>query len=200
VRLPGEQEQVVPLNIGPAVGVDLGVKTLATLWDGTASPPTPLRRRLTKITRWQRAVARTRKGSPNRCKGGLRLARLHRRVAQQRANTVQHLTSRLANTKSVVVMEDRNVAGMLHNQHLAHALGAGGFAEFRRHRTSKAAGYGCQVVVVSRWEPSSKTCSGGGWVHDDLALSDRVFVCRNPARPNCGLVLDRDLNAALHLA
>jgi putative transposase len=56
------------------------------------------------------------------------------------------------------------------------------------------------VVVVSRWEPSSKTCSGCGWVDEDLTLADRVFRCRNPQRPDCGLVLDWDLNAAINLA
>ena len=88
---------------------------------------------------------------------------------------------------------------MLKNHHLAQAIADVGFAEFRRQLTYKAAWYGSQVVVVSRWEPSSKTCSGCGWVDDDLELSDRVFVCQNPTRPECRLVLDRDLNAAINL-
>jgi putative transposase len=105
----------------------------------------------------------------------------------------------LAKTKAVIVIEDLNVAGMLKNHHLAQAIADVGFAEFRRQLLYKAAWYGSRVVVVSRWEPSSKTCSGCGWVDDDLELSDRVFVCRNPARPECRLVLDRDLNAAINL-
>jgi putative transposase len=99
-----------------------------------------------------------------------------------------------------VVSADLNVAGMLKHHHLARAIGDVGVAEFRRRLTYKAAWYGCRVVVVSRWEPSSKTCSGCGWVDDDLALSDRMFQCHNPARPDCGLVLDRDRNAAIKLA
>jgi putative transposase len=86
---------------------------------------------------------------------------------------------------------------MLKNHHLAQAIGDVGWHEFRRQLTNKAARYGSRVVVVSRWEPSSKTCSSCGWVDDDLTLADRVFRCENPA---CGLVLDRDLNAALNLA
>jgi putative transposase len=74
-----------------------------------------------------------------------------------------------------------------------------GFSEFRRQLSYKAAWYGCQVLVASRWEPTSKTCSACGWVDDDVSLADRVFRCRNPARPECGLVLDRDLNAAINL-
>jgi putative transposase len=191
-----EQEQVVPVNTGPVVGVDLGVKKLATVSDGTDVPnPRYLRHCLKKVKRLQRAVSRRRKGSHNRQKAVCKLARLHRRVAHQRADTLHQLTSRLAKTKSVVVIEDLNVSGMLRNHHLAQAIGDVGFGEFRRQLTYKAAWYGCHVLVASRWEPSSKTCSGCGWVDDDLALADRTFRCEQ-----CSLVVDRDLNAAMNLA
>jgi putative transposase len=148
-----------------------------------------------KIKRCQRVVSRKRKGSSNRKKAVCKLARLHRRVANQRANTLHQLTSRLAKTKAVVVIEDLNVSGMLKNHHLAQAIGDVGFAEFRRQLTYKAAWYGCQVIMASRWEPTSKTCSGCGWVNDDLTLADRTFRCEH-----CGLAVDRDLNAAINLA
>jgi len=70
----------------------------------------------------------------------------------------------------------------------------------RRHLLYKAKWYGSRVVLADRWEPSSKTCSGCGWVDEELALADRVFCCRNPQQPDCGLILDRDLNAASNLA
>jgi putative transposase len=191
-----EQEQVVSANTGPVVGVDLGVKTLATLSDGTAEPnPRHLKSCLKKLKRLQRAVSRKPKGSRNRRKAVRRLATLHRTVAHQRANTLHQLTSRLAKTKAVVVIEDLNVAGMLKNHHLAQAIGDVGFGEFRRQLTYKAAWYGCRVVVASQWEPSSKTCSGCGWVDEDLRLDDRTFDCEV-----CGLIMDRDLNAAINLA
>jgi putative transposase len=194
-----EQDYVVPTNQGPTVGVDLGVKTLATLSDGTSEPnPHHLRSCLKKLKRCQRVVSRKPKGSHNRRKAAQRLGKLHRRVANQRANTLHQFTSRLAKTKAVVVIEDLNVSGMLKNHHLAQAIGDVGFYEFRRQLTYKAAWYGCRVIVASRWEPSSKTCSGCGWVDEELALGDRTFHCRNPQGP-CGLVLDRDLNAALNL-
>jgi putative transposase len=190
-----EQEHIVSANSGPAVGVDLGVKQLATLSDGTVEPnPRHLKQRLRKIKRCQRTVSRRRKGGCNHQKAVRRLTRLQRTVANQRANTLHHLTSRLAKTKSVVVMEDLNVSGMLKNHHLAQAIGDVGFGTFRRQLTYKAAWYGCRVVVASRWEPSSKTCSGCGWVDADLTLAERVFHCEA-----CGLVLDRDLNAAINL-
>jgi len=191
-----EKAQGVPENSGPVVGVDLGVKVLATLSDGTVEPnPRHLKSCLRKIKRFQRAVSRKRKGSHNRHKAAQRLGGLHRTVANQRTNTLHQLTSRLAKTKAVVVIEDLNVSGMLRNHHLAQAIGDVGFGEFRRQMTYKAVWYGCRVVVASRWEPSSKTCSACGWEDDGLTLADRVFRCES-----CGQVLDRDLNAAINLA
>jgi putative transposase len=95
----------------------------------------------------------------------------------------------------VVVIDDLNVSGMLKNPHLAQAIGDVGCGEFRRQLTYKAAWYGCQALVASRWEASSKTCSGCGWVDDDLSLADRTYRCEQ-----CGQVLDRDLNAAINFA
>jgi putative transposase len=192
------QEQAVPVTTGPVVGVDLGVKTLATLSDGTVFPnPKPLARRLKKIKRLHRAVTRKPKGSQNRKKAARQLGRAYRTVGNQRANTLQQVTTWLATTTSVIVIEDLYVAGMLKNHHLAQAISDVGFAEFRRQLLYKAAWYGSRIVLASRWEPSSKTCSCCGWVDEDLTLADRVFRCQNAG---CGLVLDRDLNAAINLA
>jgi len=200
VSIQVEQEQAVPVNAGPVVGVDLGVKTLATLSDGAVIPnPKPLKRRLKTLKRLHRAVSRKPKGSKNRKKAARRLGNDYRKVSNQRPHTLHQVNTKLAKTKSVIVIEDLNVAGMLQNHHLAQAIGDVGFGEFRRQLTDKAAWYGSQVLVVSRWDPSSKTCSGCGWYHADLTLADRVFVCQNPARPECGLVLDRDLYGASNL-
>ena len=189
-----EQAHITPVNRGSVVGVDLGVKTLATLSDGTVEPnPRHLRTCLKQLKRLQRTVSRRQKGGCNRTKAVRRLATLHRRIAHQRANTLHQFTSRLAKTKSVVVIEDLNVAGMLKNHHLAQAIADVGFGELRRQLSDKAAWYGCRVLVASRWEPSSKTCSGCGWVDEDLTLADRTFRCEQ-----CSQVLDRDLNAAIN--
>jgi putative transposase len=192
------QEQAVPVTTGPVVGVDLGVKTLATCSDGTVFPnPKPLARRLKKIKRLHRAVTRKPKGSHNRTKAARTLGRAYRTVRNQRANTLQQVTTWLATTKAVIVIEDLHVVGMLQNHHLAQAISDVGFGEFRRQLTYKAKWYGSQVVLASRWEPSSKTCSACGWVDEDLTLADRVFRCQ---RVGCGLVLDRGLNAAINVA
>jgi putative transposase len=190
-----EQEHVTPTNSGPRVGLDLGVKTLATLSDGTTEPnPRHLQQYPRKLKRLQRAVSRKQKASGNRRKAVRRLACLHRKVTQQRANTLHQFTSRLAKTKAVVVIEDLNVSGRLKNHHLAQAIGDVGFGEFRRRLTYKAAWYGCHVIVASRWKPTSRMCSACGWQDEDLTLADRTFRCEQ-----CGFVLDRDLNAARNL-
>ncbi|HET8907953.1 MAG TPA: RNA-guided endonuclease TnpB family protein [Ktedonobacterales bacterium] len=196
VSVQVEQEQGVPENTGQVVGVDLGVKSLATFSDGTVIPnPRHLKRRLKKIKRFHRAVSRKQKGGKNRRQAAKRLAKLYRKVSNQRQNTLHQVTSTLAKTKSVIVIEDLNVAGMLKNHHLAQAIADVGFGEFRRQLTYKAKWYDSTVLLVSRWEPSSKTCSGCGWVDDDLRLADRTFRCGQ-----CGHMLDRDLNAAINLA
>jgi putative transposase len=204
VSVQVEQERAVPINIGPVVGVDLGIKTLATFSDGTVVPnpkpkpkPKPLKRRLKKLKRLHRAVSHKHKGSSNRKKAAHRLGNEYRKVGNQRADTLHQVTTRLAKTKSVIVIEDLHVAGMLTNHHLAQAIADVGFAQFRRQLLYKAEWYGSRVVLASRWEPSSKTCSACGWYDADLELADRVFRCQNA---DCGQILDRDLNAATNLS
>jgi putative transposase len=195
VSLQVEQEHAVPAQSGPAVGVDPGVKRLATLSDGTIEEnPRHLQQRLRKIKRLHRAVARKRKGSQNRRKAARRLGVQYRKVANQRTNTLHHLTSRLAKTKSVIVIEDLYVAGLQKDHKLAQAISDEGWGEVQRQLTYKAAWYGCRVIVADRWFASSKTCSGCGWVDECLTLADRTFRCQV-----CGLVMDRDLNAVKNL-
>jgi putative transposase len=195
VSVQVEEEQVVAHNTGPVVGIDLGIKSLATLSDGEVIPnPRHLKRRLKKLKRLQRAVSRRQKGSQNRKKAVRKLARLHRQIKHQRSNTLHQVTTRLAKTKSMLVLEDLNVGGMLKNHHLAQAIGDMGFAEFKRQLLYKASWYGSSVILADRWEPSSKRCSGCSWIDADLTLADLTFHCEQ-----CGLALDRDLNAAINL-
>ncbi len=136
----------VPVNTGPVVGVDLGVKTLATLSDGTVIPnPRHLKRRLKKLKRLQRVVSRRQKGGKNRKKAASDWPSSIGRSANQRTNTLHQVTTRLAKTKSVLVIEDLNVAGMLKNHRLAQAIGDVGFSEFKRQLLYKAAWYGSRV-------------------------------------------------------
>src|SRR5215469_11151651 len=196
VSLQVEEKWAVPENTGPLVGIDLGIKQLATLSDGEVIPnPRHLKRRLKKLKRLQRVVSRRQKGGKNRRKAVRKLAKLYRQIKQQRRNTLHQVTTRLAKTKSVLVIEDLNVRGMLQNHHVAQAIGDVGFYEFKRQLLYKASWYGARVILADRWEPSSKRCSGCGWLDAELTLSDRTFHCEQ-----CGLGLDRDLNAAINLA
>ena len=196
VSVQVEQEQSVPANTGPVVGVDLGVKALATFSDGTVIPnQRHLKRRLKQLKRLHRVVSRRTKGGKNRRKAACKLAKLYRKVANQRKNTLHQVTTTLAKTKSVIVIEDLNVSGMLKHHHLAQSIADVGFYEFKRQLLYKATWYGSRVILADRWEPSSKTCSGCGWVNKDLTLADRTFHCQA-----CGLVRDRDLNAAINLS
>jgi putative transposase len=135
------------------------------------------------------------KGSNNWEKAQLKVARLHRKIANIRKDTLHRLTSLLAKNHDTVVIEDLNVSGMMANRKLAKAIADMGFYEFRRQLTYKCELYGSKLIVVDRWFPSSKTCSGCGIKKENLALSERVFCCEA-----CNLVIDRDLNAAINLS
>jgi putative transposase len=188
----------VPVNTGPVVGVDLGLKTLATLSDGTVIPnPRHLKSKLKKLQRLHRRVSRRKKGGQNRKKAVQQLRKQYRKVRNQRQNTLHQVTTWLAKTKQTIVIENLNVAGMMKNHHLAQAIGDVGWYEFRRQLTYKAAWYGCRIILADRWMASTKTCSRCGWGDEHIELKDRVFHCQNPG---CLLVIDRDLNAALNVA
>ena len=196
VSVQVEKEQLNPkATYKPVVGVDLGILALATISDGTRiENPRALKRELRKIKRLQRVVSRRQKGSANREKAVRQLARAHLRVANVRKNALHQVTSLLAKTKSAVVLEDLNVSGMVQNHHLAQAILDVGFSEFRRQMIYKGQWYGCQVVLADQYFPSSKRCSQCGHILATLELGTRVYIC-----DHCGLMIDRDLNAAINL-
>jgi putative transposase len=181
---------------GPVIGVDPGLVTLAVCSDGTrVTHPRALQHGLRVVRRRARAVTRKQRGSRNRAKAVLALARAHRRVRNQRVDALHKATTALAKTKSVLVVEDLNVAGMLRNRRLARSIADASWAELHRQLAYKCQWYGSRLIVADRWYPSSKTCSACGQLTANLPLSQRTFHCEG-----CGLILDRDLNAARNLA
>ena len=134
------------------------------------------------------------KGGKNRKKTCRTLAKQHARVANIRKDAAHKLTSYLSKNHALIAIEDLHVAGMLKNHTLAQALSDSNFGEIRRQLEYKIAGTGAYLVAVDRFYHSSKICSACGWIDEDLDLSVRTFVCEE-----CGLVIDRDLNAALNL-
>jgi len=180
---------------GGAVGVDLGVKTLATLSNGTTfTNPRALGRRLRKLKCLSKSLSRKRLGSKNREKAKIRLAKMHLRIFNIRQDTLHKVTARLAKNHSKIVIEDLNVSGMLRNRRLARVIADVGFYEFRRQVEYKCKWYGSELVVVPRTFPSSKLCSRCAHKKKELSLSEREYHCKA-----CGLRIGRDLNAALNL-
>ncbi len=196
VSVTVEEDIIDPQHVrGVPVGVDLGVKNLATLSDGTVfANPRALGRRLRKLKQLSKSLSRKKKGSKNREKAKLRLAMLHLRVFNIRQDTLHKVTTYLAKSHSKVVIEDLLVSGMMKNRRLARVIADVGFYEFRRQLKYKCQWYGSELVVVSRTFPSSKKCSQCGYRKKELSLTERVYHCEQ-----CGLVIDRDLNAALNL-
>jgi putative transposase len=181
---------------GPTVGIDLGIHTFAVCSDGTSiNSPRALERSLRKLRRRARAVSRKQRESRNRAKATLALARCHRGIRNQRVDALHKATTALATAKSVIVVEDLNVAGLLGNRHLARAISDQGWAEFHRQLAYKCHWYGSRLLVAPRFFPSSRLCSACGALKAALPLDVRVFRCEA-----CGLVIDRDLNAASNLA
>ena len=155
-----------------------------------------LTRALRTVKRLQRSVSRKVKGSANRRKAVLKLAKAHFRVACQRKDVLHKLTTALVQQASLVGIEDLHVAGMLKNHRLAQAIADGAWAELRRQLEYKAPVFGSRVVAIGRFVASSKTCNQCGHVNDDLTLAMREWECPNP---NCCAHLDRDLNAARNI-
>jgi putative transposase len=186
---------VPPAENQGAVGVDLGIKALATLSTGeTIQGPKALRSLLTRLRRLSRALSRKVKGSRNRAKAKLKLARLHARIANIRRDSLHQLSTSITRRFHTIGIEDLNVKGMLGNRHLARAIADMGFYELRRQLKYKATWRGGQVVLVDRWYPSSKLCSCCGYRLEALGLDVRHWTC-----PGCGASNDRDVNAAINL-
>ncbi|MER5382894.1 IS607 family element RNA-guided endonuclease TnpB [Streptomyces sp. NPDC002688] len=191
-----------------AVGIDLGVKTLAVMADSTGeirqvSNPRHLDMALQHLRRASRVTSR-RRGPDRRTgqepskrwlKANTRRNKVHHRVANLRADALHKLTTTVTAEYGTVVVEDLNVVGMLRNRRLARRIADAGFGEIRRQLTYKTKRNGCRIATADRWYPSSKTCSGCGAVKAKLPLHVRTYTCEA-----CGLTLDRDDNAARNLA
>lgn len=195
VSIAVEVEHETPIHSGGAVGIDLGIKTLATCSDGTVfDNQKHYRRGLGRIRGLSKGLSRKREDGKNWWKNAKKLAKAHYRVACQRQDTLHKLTSHIAHTYALIGLEDLNTDGMLSNHCLAQATSDASFFEFKRQLGYKAEQQGSHVQQVDRWYPSSKTCSRCGWMDEDLTLADRVFHCEI-----CDLSMDRDLNAAKNI-
>ena len=179
------------------IGIDLGIKTLAVCSDGrTFDNPKNLRKSLNRLALLQKRLSRRQKGSSNRNKARIKVARLQERISNQRKDTLHKITYTLTHDSQVrtICMEDLNVKGMTRNHHLAQSVADASFGMFLTMLEYKCKWYGVNFVKIDRFAPSSKTCGKCGYVYKELKLSVRSWTC-----PNCGMVHDRDYNAACNI-
>lgn len=177
------------------VGIDLGVKDFVITSDGEVFENKHFFKKEEKqIKKLQRQLSKKVKGSNNRKKAQVRIAKLFERITNKKDVYIHYVTNELLAYFDTIFMEDLNVQGMLRNHHLAKAIQEVGFYKFKETLVNKALVNDKQVVFIDRFYPSSKTCSVCGYKKRDLRLSDREWVC-----PNCGTKHDRDINAAVNI-
>ena len=195
VSLIVEYESQIPakpkVEHSSATGVDLGIKTYATLSDGTKIfYPLYLEKNLVKLKELQ---AKFSKSKSKRVR--LKIAKLHEKISNQRLDFIHKLTKELVTKYDSIAIEDLDIQGMLQGDSgLARRIQDCLWFTFRQLLTQKAEQYGCNLIVISKYYPSSKSCSSCGCINNNLKLTDRVWLC-----PNCGLTLDRDYNASLNI-
>lgn len=202
VSLQVEEEIAERQATGQAIGIDLGLNHMAVTSAGQIyENPKALKQALKRLARLQRELHRRQPGSRNRAKTRAKIARLHYQISCLRQEAIHQATSAIvARTKpdtqrpSVVVIETLNVKGMMRNRKLARSIADVGMGEFGRQIRYKCDWYGISLLEADRWFPSSKQCSRCGQRKESLTLSERTYAC-----PSCGLMIDRDLNAAINL-
>lgn len=191
-----EQKTSEPVH-DTAIGIDLGIKSLAVCSDGrTFDNPKNLQRSLEHLALLQKRMSRKRKGSSNRNKARIRVARLQEHIANCRRDNLHKIAHALTHDSQVrtICMEDLNVKGMQRNHHLAQAVGDASFGTFLTMLEYKCRWYGVNLIKIDRFAPSSKTCGKCGYVYKGLKLSERSWTC-----PECGTRHDRDFNAACNI-
>ena len=147
-----------------------------------------------KLKKLQRQLSKKQKGSNNRNKLKIKLAKVHEKISNQRNTYLHQITSKLVNENQIICIEDLNVKGMMSNHKLAKSIQELSLYEFRRQLEYKCNWYGRRLVIINQFYPSSKTCHNCGYIYKDLKLSEREWVC-----PHCGKLIDRDYNASLNI-
>ncbi len=187
-----EPETKSPLY--PAIGIDLGIKTFATLSNGVKVNSPDYSKLDRKIRKAQRQLARRQKGSRRRERIRLRIAKLQAKIRDTRQNFLHKLSTKVIQDNQLIALEDLNVSGMVKNRKLSRAISQAGWREFRTMCEAKAQKFSRELQVISRWQPTSQYCADCGFKWGKLDLSVRELVCLN-----CGETIDRDSNAAKNI-
>lgn len=185
-------EKKTPSN---AIGLDLGIKSFAVLSDGTKfDNPQYLRSSLDKLKWLQSRFSKKKRGSNRSKRFRLRIAKQHEKIANQRKDFLHKLSTNLIKNHDAICIERLVVSNMVKNHNLALSINDCGWNMFVKMLKYKADWYGKNVLQIDTFEPSSKACSACGYINSKLELKDREWLC-----PNCGSVLDRDINAAKNI-
>ncbi len=186
--------KLVP-KIEESIGIDLGIKTFATLSDGMEiDNPKYLKNNLDRLKILQRRASKKKLGSCNRKKANLKVSVLHEKIANQRQDFLHKLSTRLIRENQTICLEDLNIKGMMKNHNLAQSISDVSWSEFNRQLEYKAEWHGKNILRIGRFEPSSKVCSECGYKNKELKLSDRTWICTI-----CNKDHDRDINAAKNI-
>ena len=177
------------------IGIDLGINDFVITSDGEVFDNCHFKKsQNNKIKRLQKQLSRKQKGSNNRNKARIRLAKLYKKIRDKKEYFLHYVSNSILNENQVICMEDLNVKGMSKNHKLAENILEMNFGEFRIMLEYKAKWYNRRIVFVDRYYPSSKKCHNCGYINKGLTLNDREWIC-----PNCGEVINRDYNAALNI-
>ncbi|MDP2216704.1 MAG: IS200/IS605 family element RNA-guided endonuclease TnpB [Methanolobus sp.] len=189
------QELPEKIETGTTIGVDVGISHFAILSTGEKiENPRHLKTSLKKLQHEQRALSRKKKGSSNRKKQKLVVAKLHEKIANQRNDFHHKVSKRLIDKNQAICLEDLNISGMVKNHCLAQAISDVAWSSFIEKLRYKADWYGKTIMQIGRFVPSSKLCSICGYKNADLTLNDRSWEC-----PSCHTKHDRDVNAAINI-
>jgi putative transposase len=178
----------------PSIGIDLGIKTFAVMSNGEKAVSPNYKALDRRVRKLQKKLARQQKDSKRRNRTRIQIAKLHNQIADTRKDFLHKLSTKIVSENQTIVLEDLNVSGMVKNRKLSRVISQQGWRDFRVLVEAKSEKYERKFVVISRWEPTSQTCSECGYRWGKVDLSIRSVLCMN-----CGIEHDRDENASVNI-
>jgi putative transposase len=183
-----------PIHEETTIGIDLGLKEFLVTSNGDKiDNPKHFKNTQKKLAKTQRKLSRKDKGSNNKKKQRIKVAKIHQKIVNQRSDFQHKLSSKLISENQTICLEDLNVKGMMKNRKLSKAIGDVSWSSFTNMLSYKALWYGINLISIGRFDPSTKLCSDCGALNNNLTLKDRIWTC------DCGAKHDRDVNAAINI-